>query len=181
MGAVSANSEYCSPTPNTKITSIDHQGSWWNITISSPDCFVCTDNGGGYGDVDCVPCVASAFRANVTCGIVPFAVQFNDTSSDPTIISYYWDFAVNNTTEKDPVQWYNLTGVYGVDHSTTNPSNTYWTNKTDYITARAPGDTCFGGSSSGGGGTSASTGGEVMWLVFGLVGGGVLILIAIRR
>ncbi len=87
------------------------------------------------------------FTSNVTCAIVPGDVQFNDTSTNPAITDYYWDFGDGgNSTEKNPIHQYNITGVFPVNHSTTSPSNTTWSNQSSYMTIRATGDTCGGGT-----------------------------------
>ena len=174
--------DYCTAPPVGVNYTIIHTGDWYNITITFPACFVCVDNGGGYGDVECAPCAASTFKSNITCGIVPFAVQYNDTSTRGGLTGYYWDFATSNTTDQNPVVWYNVSGMYGVDHSATDGINTFWTNKTNYMAARVPGDTCAGGSGVGSsGGNSTNSGGEVMWLAFGIVGGACGLLFLARR
>ena len=143
-----ASSDYCIPTPNNlDTTNITHDGNWWNITIySDPECWVWMD--AGYGDIVGYPCPThtTSFVSNVTCGVVPFSVQFTDTSIGTNLTSWYWDFADGNTTAQNPVWNYTVAGLYGVDHSSTeNATDTTWYNASNYITARAAGDTCAGG------------------------------------
>jgi PKD repeat protein len=146
VGYATATSDYCAPQENFT-TIIDHSGSWFNITIISADCYVCSDNGAGYGDVDCVPCGSlapiTAFTTNVTCGIVPVAVQFADTSFGSNITDWYWDFGDGNTSiERNPIYQYNMTGVFTVSHSATNEHGTSWRNESSLIHSRPVGDTC---------------------------------------
>ena len=93
--------EYCTPPGEFTVT-LDQSGSWYNFTIYSDNCYVCIDNGAGYGDVDCTPCdtnpPTASFTSNVTCGIVPFPVQFTDTTTGLNITSWFWDFADGNST-----------------------------------------------------------------------------------
>ena len=103
------------------------------------------ESGGGYGDVDCVPCsgVTASFTSNVTCGNIPFGVQFNDTSTGTNITNWFWDFGDGkNSTEKNPITNYTTVGFYTVNHSATNSMGTAWSNTTGYMAARAVGDTC---------------------------------------
>jgi PKD repeat protein len=151
VGIVSAD-DYCTAPPSGIITDIEHNGDWYNITITFPACFVCSDNGGGYGDVDCVPCSLASFRANKTCVVVPGAIQFNDTSTDPTITDYFWVFNDGNTSsDKNPANLFSTVGVYSINHSVTNPLRTEWVNKSNYVVARSVGDTCGSTASSGSG------------------------------
>jgi hypothetical protein len=175
---VSADDEYCAPPPTDIFVVLDHTGDWWNFTLTSDACYTCMDNGGGYGDLDCVPCTKGAsFTANKTCGIVPFAVRFNDTSTGGAISDYYWDFVGNISLDQNPVMNYTVPGVYGVDHSSTIDGDVYWSNETGYITARAIGDTCdsTSGYVVGSGGVSRDS--DSVWLVFGGIGGLVLVLL----
>jgi PKD repeat protein len=141
---VSAESEYCTPQENLT-TTIDHEGNWYNITISSADCIICVDT--GYGNVECYPCDTNTpiagFSTNVTCGIVPFSVEFSDTSIGAGITDYFWDFGDGgNSTEEDPIYDYTVTGSYTINHSATNEYGTGWRNMSYLIQARAVGDTC---------------------------------------
>jgi len=140
---VSADDEYCAP-PDIMATVIDHNGDWWNITIYSADCYTCEDVD-GYGYVTCIPCdepPAVSFISNATCGVIPFAVQFNDTSSnDP--YAWNWSFGDGNySSEQNPVHNYTYTGVFGINLSATNVINTSWYNISNYMLARPAGDSC---------------------------------------
>ncbi|MFA5103464.1 MAG: PKD domain-containing protein, partial [Candidatus Thermoplasmatota archaeon] len=73
------------------------------------------------------------FTSNVTSGIAPLVVQFNDTSSgEPS--SWYWDFGDGDTSIdpnlQNPVHTYDTGGTYTVRLYT----NGVWENKTNYIT-----------------------------------------------
>lgn len=140
------DSEYCAPLPTNITTIVDNNGDWWNITIRSVSvCYTCIESGGGYGDVDCVPCsgVSASFTSNVTCGNTPFWVQFNDTSTGTNITDWYWDFGDGrNSTDKDPVINYTVAGFYDVNHSATNSMGTDWYNVSGYMAVKVPGDYC---------------------------------------
>ena len=77
------------------------------------------------------------FVANVTSGNVTFAVLFNDTSYNAT--SWFWIFdGINTSTAQNPVFNYSVPGIYSVNHSSSNAHDTFWTNKSNYITAYNP-------------------------------------------
>jgi hypothetical protein len=145
ISVVSAESDYCDPFPNNITTSIVHEGNWFNITFTTPTCFICVDNGAGYGDVDCTPCPTTTFSSNVTCGIGTFGVAFTENSGlDNATTEYYWDFGDGNTsTDQNPITVYSTPGVYDVDFMTNNTiTGIQWDNKSGYMRARAIGDTC---------------------------------------
>jgi PKD repeat protein len=169
VGMVSAD-DYCTAPPSGIITDIEHNGDWYNITITFPACFDCADNGGGYGDVECVPCSLASFRANKTCVIAPGTIQFNDTSTDPGITDYYWMFGDGNTSiDKNPTNLYSFTGAFSINHSTTNSVRVTWENKSNYIVARAPGDKCGSTTASGGSGDGDDDNSLLMVGIFGSV------------
>ena len=95
-----------------------------------------------YITVTSIPTVS--FTANVTAGYVPFAVQFNDTSSfSPS--SYTWSFGDGNTsTSNSPAFTYRIPGLYTVTHSASNSTQgvSGWLNVTGYIFA-------YGGAPTG--------------------------------
>lgn len=94
----------------------------------------------------CVADTVASFTSNVTCGIIPFAAQYNDTSIGTNITAWFWDFGDGvNSTEQNPIINYTVTGIYGVDHSATGDTGTSWSNISGYMTARPLGDTCLGG------------------------------------
>jgi PKD repeat protein len=113
--------------------------------------------GNAYGDntttkedyvnvTDCNIMPVASFTSNVTCGIVPFAAQFVDTSAPSNATDWFWMFGDGNTSvAQNPIYQYNITGVYTINFSVTNSIGTSWSNITDYITARPLGDTCAGG------------------------------------
>jgi PGF-pre-PGF domain-containing protein len=77
------------------------------------------------------------FVANVTSGNVTFPVQFNETSFNAT--SWYWIFdGINTSTSQNPVFNYSVPGIYSVNHSSSNAHDTFWTNKSNCITAYNP-------------------------------------------
>jgi PKD repeat protein len=78
------------------------------------------------------------FAANVTSGNVTFPVQFNETSFNAT--SWFWIFdGTNTSTSQNPLFEYAVPGIYSVNHSSSNTHDTFWTNKSNYITAYPPG------------------------------------------
>jgi PGF-pre-PGF domain-containing protein len=77
------------------------------------------------------------FVANVTSGNVTFPVLFTDTSYNAT--SWYWIFdGMNTSTSQNPLFAYTVPGIYSVNHSSSNAHDTFWTNKSNYITAYDP-------------------------------------------
>ena len=77
----------------------------------------------------------AGFTANVTSGTVPFAVQFNDTSTN-TPTSWYWEFGDGYVSSvENPVHTYTVSGVYTVTFTATNGQGSNITTEEDYITA----------------------------------------------
>ncbi|GAB6286709.1 MAG: hypothetical protein STSR0009_29120 [Methanoregula sp.] len=65
------------------------------------------------------PAPVAGFTADITSGISPLPVQFNDTSSNLPFI-WYWDFGDGtNSTVQNPVHWY-APGTYSVNLTATN-------------------------------------------------------------
>ena len=119
---VAANSDYCSPHPNDIITTVDHQGIWYNITFSYPVCYTCRDNGAGYGDVDCVLCTTfptASFTKNASSGSAPLAVSFTDTSLGAAPLSYYWVIGATVYTTQNPSAVFSA-GIYNANLTVTN-------------------------------------------------------------
>jgi PKD repeat protein len=142
---VAANSDYCDPFPNDITTTVVHEGDWFNITLESPACYICSEIVEWPGDVVCTPCPATSFTSNVTCGVGTFGVQFIDaTSYDNSTTEYYWDFGDGNTSlEQNPINTYSFAGIFDVKFMTNNTiAGIEWSNMTGYMTARATGDTC---------------------------------------
>jgi PKD repeat protein len=74
------------------------------------------------------------FIANQTSGNVTFPVLFTDTSYNAT--SWFWIFdGFNTSTSQSPTFEYTVPGIYSVNHSSSNAQDTFWTNKSDFITA----------------------------------------------
>jgi PKD repeat protein len=173
VGIVAADdSEYCAPPPTNITTVVDHNGDWWNITITSDLCYTCIETGGGYGDVDCIPCgeVIASFTSNVTCGNTPFWVQFNDTSTGTNITSWYWDFGDGrNSTDKNPLLNYTVAGFYDVNHSATGSLGTNWSNHTGYMAVKVPGDYCAApGGTTGARYVVQGQSGFLLYVLFGI-------------
>ncbi|MFA5296470.1 MAG: DUF3344 domain-containing protein [Methanoregulaceae archaeon] len=79
------------------------------------------------------------FKANVTSGETPLAVQFTDLSYGAT--SWQWDFDNDGTidnTEKNPVYTFTAAGTYTVNLTVTNAYGSATETKTDYITVTTP-------------------------------------------
>jgi PKD repeat protein len=132
---------------------------------------------------DCTPIVSGLvpnFTSNVTCGNIPFNVQFNDTSTGTNITTYYWDFGDGNTSElMNGNNTYTEAGLYSVMHSITNDTAvTAWMNRTDYIRAVPAWATCPGNVTPGYSGDDGS--GVAAGAMFGIVGGIGAGLFAIR-
>jgi PKD repeat protein len=101
-----------------------------NLTVNNSNATYSTK----LGSVEVWNYTSNDFSGNVTSGIIPFAVQFTDTSYNAT--SWYWEFGDGNTsTIQNPVFTYTILGTYTVNHSSSNTHHTAWTNKTDYIIA----------------------------------------------
>jgi PKD repeat protein len=108
-------------------------GDWENKTgfINSTDC---TPPPTPTPTPTLSPFVVS-FISNVTCGNVPFDVQFNDTSTG-TPLTWNWSFGEGNfSNETNPVFRYNDTGIYTINFSANNTADSGWSNMTDYIRA----------------------------------------------
>jgi len=70
----------------------------------------------------CPPGPIASFISNVTCGIVPFRVQFNDTTySSTNLTGWNWSFGDGNySAVQNPVFEYNLSGMFTVNINATN-------------------------------------------------------------
>jgi PKD repeat protein len=78
------------------------------------------------------------FTANVTTGIAPLAVQFNDTSLGENLTAWSWDFGDGNiSTVQNPINNYTTAGTYSVNLTVTNTSGSNSSVKTNYITVTA--------------------------------------------
>ncbi|AYK16083.1 MAG: PGF-pre-PGF domain-containing protein [Methanosarcina flavescens] len=93
---------------------------------------------------------SSDFCSNVTNGVIPLTVQFNDTSTGSPA-AWKWDFGDGNvSSEQNPVHTYFSAGTYNVNLTVNNIDRS--SSKTATITA-------FGSDSSGGGRSSSGGGG----------------------
>ncbi len=118
------------------VTKIYPEGGYYeiNLTVWNSN----TTRSSKLGHADVWNRTTNDFVANVTSGNVTFPVQFNDTSYNAT--SWYWIFdGVNTSTSQNPVFDYSVPGIYSVNHSSSNTHDTFWTNKSNYITAYPPG------------------------------------------
>jgi PGF-pre-PGF domain-containing protein len=94
--------------------------------------------------------LSSDFRSNLTNGIVPLTVQFNDTSTGSPA-SWNWNFGDGATsTEQNPTHTYFSAGTYNVNLLVSNADGP--SSKTATITARENGGSS-GGSGGGAGGS----------------------------
>lgn len=145
---VAVAEEYCSPTGEIN-TTYTHEGNWFNFTlISETTCYTCVDNGAGYGDVECYACdtvPTVSFIPNQTCGVIPFAIRFTDTSgSSPT--SWNWSFGDGDFSElQHPVHNYTSVGLFPVNLSATNVIGTGFLNGSVYISSLPVNGTCPSG------------------------------------
>jgi PKD repeat protein len=76
------------------------------------------------------------FTANVTDGIAPLDVLFNDTSTGSGITGYGWIFSddpLTVYTDRNITHTFSAGGIYDVNHSVTNEAGTYWRNMTGFI------------------------------------------------
>ena len=75
------------------------------------------------------------FSSNVTTGLAPLAVQFNDTSENATSLS--WNFGDGaNSTEQNPIHTYSATGNYTVTLTVSNEVGVDTETKTGYINVK---------------------------------------------
>lgn len=89
--------------------------------------------------------LSADFVANATCGNIPFAVQFNDTSIGNDVTDYYWNFNDGNESAmKDPNNTFVVSDFYSINHSVTNASGISWENKSNYILSAPVGYSCSG-------------------------------------
>ena len=75
----------------------------------------------------------ASFTSDVTSGVIPLTVQFEDTSSgQPT--SWYWEFGDGFTsTSENPSHTYTSYGFYTVNMKSTSATTSDWSNVTSYI------------------------------------------------
>ncbi len=79
----------------------------------------------------------AAFTSNVQSGNAPLAVQFTDQSTGTAPLTYAWDFDNDGATDsavKSPSFTYSAPGTYSVKLTVTNPVDTSWVTRSDYIT-----------------------------------------------
>jgi len=75
----------------------------------------------------------ASFTSNVTSGINPMTVQFNDTSNN-TPTAWYWTFGDGVvSTSQNPVHTYTAVGSYAVSLGTTNSAGSNTTTMATYI------------------------------------------------
>ena len=62
-----------------------------------------------------VPVIAPNFTANQTTGPAPLCVQFTESSTGPTAVTWFWEFGDGtNSTVKNPAHCYNNSGNFSV-------------------------------------------------------------------
>lgn len=124
---------YCSPAGIMNET-LDHNGIWYNFTITSEDCYVCVPNGAGYGDLECTECSLSAqFSTNITEGVAPISIQFTDLSVG-NISNWNWSFGDGNYSDaQNPVHNYTTNGIYTVSLNISNGATSDNETKINYI------------------------------------------------
>ena len=89
----------------------------------------------GYITVTSVSSPVASFTADMTSGMVPFTVRFNDTSSN-TPSSWLWSFGDgSSSTEKNPVYTYTNTGNYTVSLKAANDGGNSSKTASNFITA----------------------------------------------
>jgi hypothetical protein len=83
----------------------------------------------------CPPGPLASFTSNVTCGLVPFRVQFNDTSySSTNLTGWNWSFGDGNySVTQNPVFEYNLSGMFAVSLNVTNAWGSNISQTSNYI------------------------------------------------
>ena len=92
----------------------------------------------GYNVVG-VPSPVASFTSNVTTGVAPLAVQFNDTSSNsPT--SWNWSFGDGSAGSnlKNPVHTYSVPGTYDVSLNASNAAGSNTKTIAGYVTVSQP-------------------------------------------
>ena len=95
---------------------------------------------GGYYDIylstigSTEPCPVARFAADTTSGRTPLAVQFNDTSGDPNMTQWLWDFGDGAVSyDRNPVHVYSSDGTYNVSLTVSNDVGRDYTQETSYI------------------------------------------------
>jgi PKD repeat protein len=88
----------------------------------------------GYIITSQVPIPEPSFIANITVGIVPMAVQFNDTTIGLKLTAWNWSFGNGEfSEEQNPVVTYYVVGNYTVTLNVTNAGGTGSSARVDYI------------------------------------------------
>ncbi|MBC8125542.1 MAG: PQQ-dependent sugar dehydrogenase, partial [Gloeobacteraceae cyanobacterium ES-bin-144] len=76
------------------------------------------------------------FSANNTSGVLPLAVQFQNTSDVPNSTSYFWDFGDGSTsTQQNPLHTYTTAGAYSVLLSVTGSGGIVQSRRDNFIAA----------------------------------------------
>jgi large repetitive protein len=86
-----------------------------------------------------VPIIYTDFAANITSGVAPLAVKFNDVSGGAAPVTWFWDFGDgSNSTLQNPVHVFNKSGNYTVILKTTAGGPVYTKAKESYIIVTNP-------------------------------------------
>ncbi|WP_317065036.1 PKD domain-containing protein [Methanoculleus caldifontis] len=138
-------------------------------------------NAGGYNAstavdyinvIDAPAAPTANFTANVTAGLAPLAVQFNDNSTgSPT--TWNWTFGDGSfSEEQNPVHTYASAGTYTVNLTASNAAGTDTLSRAGYVAVTAPLAAAFSGAPTSGMApltvtfTDASTGSPTCWAWF---------------
>ena len=125
-------------------TSTSESPSWTYTSAGTYTVYLTSSNSAGQSTSYKVITVSAAtttpvtsFTANVTSGVLPLAVQFNDTSTN-TPTAWYWVFGdgYTNTTE-NPVHTFSSAGTYTIYLTATNSAGSNTEYASDYITVTA--------------------------------------------
>ena len=95
----------------------------------------------GVINVGVVDAPVANFTADVTSGIAPLTVQFNDESTGVIILDYAWDFnddGIVDSTLQNPEFTYETAGTYTVSLTVSNTGGSSTETKTDYIVSVLP-------------------------------------------
>lgn len=85
-----------------------------------------------------LPPPTPSFTASPTTGLIPLTVQFTNTTTTGTGVTYEWDFTgdgVVDSTDVNPSYTYADTGTYSVSLTVVNTGGRITTTASNYITA----------------------------------------------
>lgn len=135
-----SNQSWLASAPTTGIALFDVQFEWINGTSYGPANISINSNSlwnGNYTDANSgnyyfrdnadgnvraysIPPIAN-FTSNVTSGVVPFVVQFNDTSTNGPVTTWFWNFGGGMLSlEQNNTVYYTSPGTYHVNMTVNN-------------------------------------------------------------